>query len=176
VPRVFQDDLLCVSISRLRALGVITSETTTFRIQLGDVEQTVGVTERRFPRGGGWSLFVLFVCPSCGGNVRLLRLLDGAVLCARCCISRGAGCRVWPMSRRQRAEHRIQKLRAMLETPVSLRLKPVLWGTMERRGRLEAALRRAEYVVSRSSRRFRDVQAEEILPEPIARPKVKTPR
>jgi hypothetical protein len=44
---------------------------------------------------------------------------------------------------------------------------------MERRARLEAALRRAEYIVSRSSRRFRDVQAEEIPPEPIARPKVK---
>jgi hypothetical protein len=77
------------------------------------------------------------------------------------------------MGLRQRAEHRIPKLRAMLESDVSLRLKPHLWGTMERRSRLEAALRRAEYIVSRSSRRFRDVQAEEIPPEPIARPKVK---
>jgi hypothetical protein len=174
VSRVFQDDLPCVSISRLRALGVITSETTEFLVQLGDVEQTVGVTERRFPRGGGWSLFV---CPSCGGNVRLLRLLDGAVLCARCCISRGAGCRAWPMSRRQRAEHRIQKLRAMLETPVSLRLKPHLWGKLERRKRLEAALARCEFIVSQGCR-YRDVleQTPELEPEPIAEPKIKATR
>jgi hypothetical protein len=170
--RRFVDDLPCVSVSRLRALGVITSETTEFLVRLGDVEQTVVVTERRFPRGGSWSLFV---CPSCGGNVRLLRLLDGALLCARCCIRRGAGCRAWPMSRRQRAEHRIQKLRAMLETPVSLRLKPHLWGKMERRSRLEAALARCELIVSQG-RRYRDVlkQTPEIDPEPIARPKIKS--
>ena len=51
------------------------------------------------------------------------------------------------MSIRQRAEHRIPKLRAKLESAESLRLKPHLWGTMERRSRLEAALRRAELIV-----------------------------
>jgi hypothetical protein len=51
------------------------------------------------------------------------------------------------MSVRQRAEHRIPKLRAMLERTGSARLKPVLWGKMERRSRLEAALRRAELIV-----------------------------
>ena len=51
------------------------------------------------------------------------------------------------MSVRQRAEHRIPKLRAMLERTDSARLKPVLWGKMERRSRLEAALKRAEFVV-----------------------------
>ena len=35
------------------------------------------------------------------------------------------------MSVRQRAEHRIPKLRAMLESETSLRLKPVLWGKMD---------------------------------------------
>jgi hypothetical protein len=53
------------------------------------------------------------------------------------------------MSVRQRAEHRIPKLRAMLESKQSLRLKPVLRGTMERRSRLEAALRRCEFIVAR---------------------------
>jgi hypothetical protein len=173
VPRVFQDDLPSVSIARLRATGVITGETTEFLVQLGDVEQIVGVTERRFPSGGGWSRFI---CPSCGWKVRLLRLLNGALLCARCCISRGAGCRAWPMSRRQRAEFRIPKLRAMLESETSLRLKPVLWGKLERRKRLEAALARCEFIISRSQRRHRGVveQTPEIEPEPIARPKVKT--
>jgi hypothetical protein len=61
---------------------------------------------------------------------------------------RGAGWRVWLMSPLQRAERRILKLRAMLESETSLRLKPVLWGKMERRKRLEAALARAEFVVA----------------------------
>jgi hypothetical protein len=173
VPKVFQDDLPSISISRLRATGLVSADMTEFVVRLGDVEQTIGVTARKFPCGGGWSSFV---APCCGRSVRLLRLLGGVVVCSRCCTRRGVRCRCEPMSVRQRAEHRIPKLRAMLESETSLRLKPVLWGTMERRKRLEAALRRAEYIVSRSSRRFRDVQAEEIPPEPIARPKVKTTR
>jgi hypothetical protein len=52
------------------------------------------------------------------------------------------------MSVTQRAEHRIPKLRAMLEREASLRLKPHLWGTMEHRSRLKAALARAEYIVA----------------------------
>jgi hypothetical protein len=142
---VFQDDLPSISISRLRASGVIARETTEFVVKLGDVEQMVGVMERRFPNGGGWSRFV---CPSCGWKVRMLRLLDGAVVCTRCCARRGAGFRVWLMSPRQRAERLSLKLRSMLETETSLRLKPVLWGKLERRKRLEAALKRCEYIVS----------------------------
>ena len=45
---------------------------------------------------------------------------------------------------------RIPKLRRCWRANI-LRLKPVLWGTIERRKRLEAALRRAEYIVSRAS-------------------------
>jgi hypothetical protein len=173
VPRVFQDDLPNVSISRLRATGAITAETTTFVVRLGGVERTVGVELRRFPGGGNWSRFV---APCCGWKVRMLRLLDGELVCARCCISRGAGCRAWPMSRKQRAERRAFKLQAMLESKTSLRLKPVLWGTMERRKRHEAALARAEFVISRKSRRFRDVQIPEIEPEPIRKPKATSSR
>ena len=55
------------------------------------------------------------------------------------------------MSPLQRAERRILKLRAMLESETSLRLKPVLWGKMERRKRLEAALARAEFVMAQPS-------------------------
>jgi hypothetical protein len=79
-------DLPSISISRLRATGVIGAETTEFVVRLGDIEQTVGVKERRFPNGGRWSLFC---CPSCGRNARVLRLLKGAVVCCRCCTRRG---------------------------------------------------------------------------------------
>ena len=79
----------------------------------------------------------------------MLRLFDGALLCTRCCIRRGASPRIWSMSVKQRAERRIPRLRAMLESPTSLRLKPsTLWGKMERRSRMEAALREAEFHVA----------------------------
>jgi hypothetical protein len=171
---VVLDDLRIIAISRLRALGLVTAEMTEYVVRIGEVEQNVGVTLRRFPNGGSWSQFV---CPSCGWNVRLLRLLDGAVLCTRCCIRRGASPRVWSMSVKQRAERQIVKLRAMLKSEASLRLKPVLWGTMERRKRFEAKLARAEFIASRGQR-YGDVlkQTPEIEPEPIAEPKIKITR
>jgi hypothetical protein len=142
--RVFQDDLPSIAIYRLRATGVITAETTEFAVRLGDVEQTVGVTARRFPSGGGWSSFV---APCCGRQVRVLKMLEGALICCCCCTRRGVRCRCESMSARQRAEHRIPKLRAMLQSEQSLRLKPHLYGTMEKRVRHEAALRKAELLV-----------------------------
>jgi hypothetical protein len=144
VDRRFTDDLPTVRLPRLRASGVITPETTEFLVRLGDVEQTVGVTLQRFANQGSWSLFV---APCCGRKARVLRLLCGQVLCTRCCADRGVRPRADPMSVRQRAEHRIPKLRAMLQSEQSLRLKPHLFGTMERRKRLEVALRRAELFV-----------------------------
>jgi hypothetical protein len=145
VARIFQDDLPSVGVSRLRANGTITAETTRTTIGLADVEVEVGLSLQKFPNGGSWSLFR---CPSCGRKARTLRLFEGCVIW-RCCVSRGVLYRSEPMSVRRRAELRIPKLRAKLESAESLRLKPHLWGKMERRLRLEAALRRAEYVAYR---------------------------
>jgi hypothetical protein len=114
-------------------------------IGLADVEVEVGLSLQKFPNGGSWSLFR---CPSCGRKARTLRLLEGCVVCWRCCVSRGVRYRSEPMGARRRAEHRISKVRAMLESKESLRLKPHLWGKMERRSRLKAALARAEFVVA----------------------------
>ena len=143
--RVFLDDLPVVFVSRLRANGALKVEMTEFVVCLGGVEQTVGLTLRRFPNGGSWSRFV---APCCGWKVRLLRLLDGALVCTRCCTRRGVRRRLDPVSVRRRAEHRIPKLRAMLESETSLRLKPHLWGKLERRSRHEAALAKAELRVA----------------------------
>jgi hypothetical protein len=142
----YRDDLPAVSISRLRALDIITLQTTTFRVQLGCVEQNVSIHLRRFPNGGSWSLFG---CPTCGKRAQTLRLHLGDIVCPGCCKRRGIRPRGDTLSVRQRAEHRIPKLRAMLESKESLRLKPVLWGKMERRKRHEAALRRCEFIVGR---------------------------
>jgi hypothetical protein len=155
VERIFQDDLPSISISRFRATGVISPETTEVVVKFGDVEQTVGVKARKFPNGGGWSSFV---CPCCSVQVRVLRLLDSSVICCRCCQRRGVRPRSSPMSVRQRAEMRIPKLKAMLLSETSLRLKPVLWGKMERRKRHEATLARCEHIVAKArfKRRVKD--------------------
>jgi hypothetical protein len=137
--RRFTDDLPSISISRLRAEGVITPETKTFLVKLGDVEAVVGVKERRFPNGGSWSLFV---APCCGKSVRVLRLLSGRVLCCRCCRAHGVFYRGELMKPRRRAAKRVPKLLEWLNSTGSFRRKPHLWGTMERRTRHEAALQR----------------------------------
>jgi hypothetical protein len=141
---VFQDDLPSVSVSRLRATGAVTPEMTRTTIGIADVEVEVGLQLVRFRNGNSWSFFL---CPQCGRRARTLKLLGGSVLCWRCCHRRGARYRVWTRGLRGRAELRIPKLRAMLESEQSLRLKPHLWGTMERRVRLEAALRKAQLLV-----------------------------
>jgi hypothetical protein len=144
--RRFTDDLPAVKISRLRAFDIITAETTEFVVRLGDVEQTVAVKLRKFPNGGSWSLFV---CPTCGRRAQVLRLLNGAVLCRVCCIRRGVRWRAEPMGLPKRAAYRAPKLLARLNSTESLRLKPHLWGTMERRTAHEAALQRCMLIVKR---------------------------
>ena len=145
-------------------------------IAIAGVQVEVALQLVRFANGGSWS-FAL--CPHCGRRARVLKLFDGCVLCWRCCCSRGACYRVWPLSVRQRAELRTPELIARLSSTESERLKPVLWGTMERRRRHEVALARNEFILSQG-RRYRDVlkqtQAMEIEPEPIAKPKIKNTR
>jgi hypothetical protein len=167
---VFQDDLPSISVSRLRALGVITAGMTRATIDLGGVEVEVDLSLQEFPNGGSWSLFR---CPCCGRKARTLRLLEGCVICRHCCVRRGAQYHCRRVSLRQRAERRIPKLRAMLESPVSLRLKPVLWGTMERRSRLEAALRECEFRVAQRGRPRKKV---EVIVDPCDEPDFVAPK
>ena len=147
VGRTFQDDLPSLSIPRLRAAGAISAEMTSVMVEVGGELVEVGLYLQKFANGGSWSLFR---CPSCGLKARVLRLLEGCVVCRRCCIARGVRPRSSPMGVRQRAERRIPKLKAMLESETSLRLKPHLYGKLERRVRHAAALERCEYIVNRS--------------------------
>jgi hypothetical protein len=148
VPRRFQDDLPAVRIPRLRALGLVTPEMIGFVVRFGDMAQTVDLQHLKFPSGGGWSFFV---APCCGRKARILRLLDGAVICCKCCVRRGMRWRCEPMGVKRRAELSVSRLSAMLESEEPLRLKPsTLWGKMERRSRFEAALRKAEFRVAQS--------------------------
>ena len=136
--RTFQDDLPTIRISRLRASGAVTAVMTRTTIGLGDVEVEVGLYLQKFSNGGSWSLFL---CPRCGGKARTLRLLEGSVVCRRCCIRRGVRFRCEPMGLRQRAELRIPKLRAALDSDQPARFKPHLrYSKLERRSRLEGGV------------------------------------
>ena len=83
---VFQDDLPSISVSRLRALGVVTAGMTRTSIGINDVQVEVGLQLMRFRNGNSWSFFL---CPHCGRRARTLKLFEGSVLCWRCCHRRG---------------------------------------------------------------------------------------
>jgi hypothetical protein len=138
--RIFQDDLPTVSTPRLRAAGVITADMTSATIALAGGTVEVGLALVRFPNGGSWSFFV---APCCGRKAKSLRLHDDQLMCRLCLRAHGVLWRCEPAGPRQRAALRIPKLKAKLESPIPLRLKPHLrYSKLERRKRLEAALAR----------------------------------
>jgi hypothetical protein len=154
--RVFQDDLPTISTPRLRAAGVITADMTSAVIALAGGPVEVGLALVKFPNGGSWSFFV---APCCGRKAKSLRLHDDRLMCRVCLRARGVLWRCEPTSPRRRALLRIPKLKAKLESPIPLRLKPHLrYSKLERRKRLEAALARCEYIVAQAQfkRRVKD--------------------
>ena len=144
--RVFRDDLPSVKVSRLRALGEITAESSSTVVNLDGFKFSVGLVLRKFPNGGSWSLFR---CPRCDRWVQVLWLLEERPVCRLCCNTRGAGLRSWPMGVRQRAEISIQRLTARLTSTRPERLNPRGGAMMERRGSLELSLRRCLLTVRR---------------------------
>ena len=126
--RLFQDDLASVSISRLRAYGVVTSETKS--VEMFSARATTGlrrevkVVHRRFPNGGEWSFFL---CPVCDRPARVLKLHDKP-MCRRCCLRQGIGYRVssgTPVERDVARVARLHKLRELLDGgPVRLHPRP----------------------------------------------------
>jgi hypothetical protein len=147
------DDLPFLSASRMRAASLIRPDdtTTTVAFPAGDAF-TVGLQHVRFPNGGGWSFFV---CP-CGRRARTLRLYRDELACKHCLEAKGLRYRVEDLSRPERAVHVASRLKPRLASASPARLRPHLrYSKLERRSRLEAALRRCEYIVSRYD--FRDL-------------------
>ena|ERR1700722_13050965 len=126
--RLFQDDLASVSISWLRASGVVTSDTTLVEIVFGKsndgLRREVRVVHRRFPNGGEWSFFL---CPVCSRLARVLKLHEKP-MCRRCCLREGIGYRVSsgsPVERDVARVARLHKLRELLDGgPVRLHPRP----------------------------------------------------
>jgi hypothetical protein len=79
--RIFFDELVSVSISRLRATGAIRLEDRHGIIAFGDKQKLVGVAHTKFPNGGSWPYFR---CPKCGARSRKLWLVEDAPHCRLC--------------------------------------------------------------------------------------------
>ena len=151
--RLAIDELPSISVSRMRAAGGIgaDSEVATVRFP-GDLVFEVPLALRCFPNGGGWSFFL---CP-CGRRCRTLRLHQGGLACKGCLEAKGLRYRVEDLTKPERATHVASRLKPRLTSASPARLKPHLrYSKLERRGRLEAALRRCEFVASRHD--FRDL-------------------
>jgi hypothetical protein len=150
--RTVIDDLPYVSASRLRAAGLIRPDDTTAAVAFPDGEFTVGLQHVRFANGGSWSFFIC----GCGRRCRTLRLYNNALACKHCLEARGLRYRVGWLSKPERAAHVASRLKPRLASPAHARLKPHLrYSKLERRSRLEMALRRCEFTASRHD--FRDL-------------------
>ena len=84
--RVFFDELLSLTASRLKATGAIRLEDRHGVVDFGDKQKFVGVAHTKFPNGGAWSYFI---CPRCGGRKKKLWLVEDAPRCLSCCWSLG---------------------------------------------------------------------------------------
>jgi hypothetical protein len=84
--RVFFDELMSLTASRLKAKGEIRLEDRQAVIRFGQQDRLIAVAHTRFPDGGSWSYFV---CPRCGGRKKKLWLVDDAPRCLSCCWSLG---------------------------------------------------------------------------------------
>jgi hypothetical protein len=147
---LFQDDLLSVSVSRLRASRAVTSDMKSIVVIFGDggdpLRREVKLWHMAFPSGGSWSYFL---CPSCSRRCRTLKVLNGRVVCRRCCLREGVGYRISSgtvVERDAARMVRIARLRAMLYGEPA-RLRPRKGRTMDRRRELTISLRRAMIVL-----------------------------
>jgi hypothetical protein len=127
-----KDDLPSISVSRLRATGVIRPDMTAIAVKVGELERTVGLAHTTFPNGGGWSWFV---CPQCQHRTRTLRLTEDNRLCCWRCDGLLYACQ------HHDPAIRIARLKALLYGGQA-RHKP-RWISIDRRRRLELSLRRA---------------------------------
>jgi hypothetical protein len=84
--RIFFEELVSLTASRLRATGAIRLEDRYGVITFGDKQKLIGVAHTVFENGGAWSYFL---CSRCGGRKKKLWLVDDAPLCLSCCWSIG---------------------------------------------------------------------------------------
>jgi hypothetical protein len=136
------DDFPSIGVSRMRASGAIRPEDKATTVTFGGVSFNVGLSHLQFPNGGSWSFFV---CP-CGRRCRTLRLFEGAPACRGCLKARGLRNRVELIATEKRTGYHTPRLLARLTSASPTRLNPRPGRMLDRRVRLEGALRRSQIV------------------------------
>ncbi len=76
-----RDDLPAISAAQLRAARAIAQDMKQARLELEGATFLVNLAHTKLGQGGSWSYFI---CPSCARLARVLRLLEGALVCRRC--------------------------------------------------------------------------------------------
>jgi hypothetical protein len=157
-----QDDCPSLSVSRLRAVGEVREDMERVRVAIAGVEREVGLSHLRFPNGGGWSFFI---CPECGGRARVLRLYE-RIACWRCTRGGDPERRLPFRSEVGALGQRIEQLRQRLAGGPA-RVKPRPGRTLDRRKRMEQALRRALIAERRRVKDAKDALAQGALGQGI---------
>src|SRR6516162_10608531 len=115
--RIFFDELVSLTASRLKAAGAIRLEDRQILIPFGGRTKLINVAHTVFKNRGSWSYFR---CPRCGRRAkRLWLIVGGAPRCMKCCWSLGVRYRsAYAFGRTERMkerDRRVDKLQAMLE-------------------------------------------------------------
>ena len=145
------DDLPLLLASRLRATGEIGPDTKAVTIRFDDgesgVEFVVAVAQQKFPNGGAWAKFVC----RCGRRAQKLRLFQGRPACRRCLIEAGMQYRSDMCSHfSKRAALTAPKRIERLNSDIPARLHPRPGRKLDRRPRIELALKRSLIVERRA--------------------------
>jgi hypothetical protein len=172
--RIFFDELISLTASRLRATGAIRLEDRHGVVAFGDKQKLVGVAHTKFPNGGSWSYFR---CPKCGARSKKLWLLDDAPRCRLCLEKLGVRYRAaYGFGRTERLrerDRRVDRLQAMLEGgPMRFKPVPPNWGDrrLDRRNRLTWALQRARIATRLAQIAYQHQQSSEPHgPSPLLR-------
>ena len=172
--RIFFDELVSLTASRLRATGVIKLEDRQVLIPFGEQTKLIGVAHTKFPNGGSWSYFV---CPKCGRRAKKLWLVDDAPRCRLCLEKLGVRYRAaYGFGRTERLrerDRRVDRLQAMLEGgPMRFKPVPPNWGNrrVDRRNRLTWALLQARIATRLAQIAYQHQQSSEPQgPSPLLR-------
>ena len=170
--RTFFDELVSVSVSRLRATGVIRLEDQWALIPFGEQTKLIGVAHTKFPNGGSWSYFR---CPKCGARSRKLWLVDDAPRCRlsleKLCVRNRAAYGFGRTERLRERDRRVDRLQAMLEGgPMRFQPVPPNWGDrrLDRRNHLTVALQRARIATRLAQIAYQHHQSSELHgPSPL---------